>query len=211
MLENIPNFDILKLDSGKVDLQAPRWLAGKLYSSLTGVDGDYDLTPEAETKLRIISDAIIAANLLQIGGLPAWAWNLDALLGSGWVLSDLQLEELRTGIKYMRLENWLVAMLPEISSFHHAEEVAQSLNSLQHACNGSVHWVMDLAGVSRLPAELIGYLIGFNHGLRLTGCHMALLWVRRGGVPEVLRPPLIKHFSLVKKGAFFLSKGEVSF
>ena len=206
-MQNLLNqFDITKFDSGKIDLRAPQWIAGRLYASLVGGERTPDTFPEEELRLRIISDAVIAANLLCPDQLPHWVWNLDALVRGSQASEELAPIVMPAGIRYMRFEQWVVVMMPEIVSFRHAEMLATVINDLHNECSGTSHWVVDMAAVTRLPASLVGYLIGFNRGLRSSGCGMALLWIQRGIVPEALMAPLIKHFSLVKKGSFFISK-----
>ncbi|NLF25575.1 MAG: hypothetical protein GX589_07970 [Deltaproteobacteria bacterium] len=204
----IGELDITKIDSGRIDLGTPQWIVSQLYAYLIEQDVEVDISPEEELRLRMVSDAIIAANLLQTGDLPAWTWNLEELIyGVGRFSKEHAARSMPLGVRYMPINQWLVVMLPEIFSEHHAEMLTDVLNDLHNSCSGSAHWVLDMAAVTNLPASLIGYLIGFNHGLRLNACNMVLLWMRQQIVPEALMPPMIKYFSLIKKGAFFLSKG----
>lgn len=202
----VSEFDITTFDSGKIDLSAPEWIAHRLKDCL-GLTYNREVVPgvKEEIRLRLFSNAIMAANLVKYDHVPDWVENFDSIVLDTSSIKT-QVVQTRMGLNLMRIGHWLIVMLPELKSQAHSEEIVNFLNGLQDQDTGATHWVFDLSAVTQHTSTLMAYLIGFKHGLARFNQHLLLLWVRRDAVPATLQPSIKKHFQLIKKGSFFVSK-----
>jgi len=198
-------FDVRLMDSDQLGPDAPARAAARLKEHLLPSAHD-DLAKNIEEhRLRLYSSAVLAAHLPRPGNLPPWAWELDALVRGVHSFDATDAALLGPGLWFMRIEEWLVILLPPAILPLHVDLTVAALNDLQHAFPMIRHWTIDFAAVTDLPSALVGYLIGFNHGLKSSGCDMALLWMQHSVIPPGLLMPMVKHFNLESRGAFYLS------
>lgn len=200
---DIQSFDITQLDSGAFDSGIPDRLRRFLLKE-AGLERKLSCEDQAEEcRLQLVTNALVAVNLLNKSKPPRWAQNLeDLILGDG----EYAPAQVRTqcNLRYIRLDSWIVIQLPRIVSSEHCQRVISDLNDL-YDLQGSAHqWILDFSAVDLFPSELFAYLIGFNRGLKLLHQEIVMLWMRRDFIPASLLPAVSRHFNLVKRGTFLI-------
>lgn len=203
------DFDLTRLDSGVVNLQAPELLAHKLLQEALEFDtpGETSIAEVDEDRIRLVINAIVAANLINDAEKPAWAKEISEWRYSDWTNFGGQVQITDTNVKFMKLRRCLVLLLPNINDESQTDLIISTLNDLaEHEAINS-DWIIDIFNMAPIPEKLLTFLIGFQHGLSSSVQRLlSLLWLRKDAVPDYLAPAVSKHFHTVKKGMFLLSK-----
>lgn len=204
-------FNIDQIDSGSFDVPAPQWFANQISQHLNTLSRTETSSPEGfyelnEIKLRLLSNAIVAVNLLPAERLPAWAGVLEDWLEGRTRKIGGPVFSTPSGLTYMLLENCMVTALPDLLSNGHIELALDELSEMHHLFPSVNYWIFDMASISSLPQMLAAYLIGFQNTENPLPPRLLIMWLKRDALPNGLAAPVIKHFHLMRKGAFLLSK-----
>ena len=207
----VSTFSLDQIDSGNFDRPAPQWFAEQVSQHLAGLFKNEDSSAEAfyeinELKLRLLANAIVAVNLLPPERPPLWAGVLEDWLEGRTRKIGGPVFSTPSGLTYMLLENCMVTSMPDLISPGHIELALDELSEMHHLFPSVNYWIFDMAAMNSLPQMLAAYLIGFQNSENPLPPRLMIMWLKRDALPTGLAVPVIKHFHLMRKGAFLLSR-----
>lgn len=205
------DYDITSYDSSKIDLKTPELVAIRLRKSLSAPTEIQNFSnrsedpADEELRLRLFSNAIISANLVSYEQLPTWLKQFDGVIHDTRELGGSIIQN-SLGINMLKISDWIVIMLPKLQSAAHADQIVDFLQTYYNENTTVTHWIFDLSAVTKYSSAILGYMIKVQRRLVARHRFLLLLWLRSDVMPEPLRIAMQKHFNLVNKGTFLISK-----
>lgn len=210
----LPDFDITRCDSAKIDMRSPERLAKQLLQGMIAGPEEIDVQagmPEFdEARVRLLVNAVLASSLMPSGAKRPWAKQVDNWIEDDWNLLGGEVKAADAGIKYMKLDGALVIALPHAATAEASESIIDSLNNLCEKESRNNDWIIDFYNICSVSPSLMAFLIGLQLNQRMGTRQSFLLWLRKEALPPELMPAVRKYFYLMKKGVFLLSKIEDS-
>lgn len=205
-------FDPSSMDSGAFTISAPEDLASKLHEFLLSgkVDDDGLLTQHQkdfleESRIRLLSDAVIASHLISDEASPRWLDFLRQALEGKRALPAIQCCP-RWPVQFMVIDGSVTVLLPKPSEMCTSEQQLEAINEIYESQDAPEHWIIDLSEHEVLSDSLLGYLVGFQREQEARGKRILLLWVRDHAIPTHFENLLVKRFGLFKRGHFLMSR-----
>ena len=209
----VPDFDITRFDSNTIDMNTPGWLAKRLLSEIISNEiseqnGDALFESIDEMHLRLVTDAVLAASLSTGPDMPLWAKEVSKWPHDDWDTLGGPIVQEAENLQYMKINGCIVLMMPRIKSENDSRKIVSVLNEIAEKEGPIVDWIVDMYTVHPIPSSLFAYLLGFQYSLKQKHRQLYMLWLRKESVNTDLMPAVKKHFHLMSKGAFLLSKLE---
>jgi len=194
------HFDVRKVNSSAISISTPATFAQQLKVYMPSGSAE-----EEDLKLRLITNGLVAARLLEI--TPPWLADLDELLLSEEGFSPSLVTTIED-TAFLKVQDWMFVMAPKVENEAEVVKFLRALSEAELDNRGAAYWIFDFSSVTYVNHALIAFLIGFKQNLLCATPAISLLWLR----PEIIPPSLLattkKRFNLFKKGLFLLSQGN---